>query len=74
MSPFPFGYWRNGQFEYDGPMGIRASVVLYVLALIVVVGGVDLLFFRHHVTARLIVNVGIVMVFAGFYWTFLKRP
>jgi hypothetical protein len=44
-----------------------------VLALVAVVVGVDVLFFRHHVLERLIVNVGIVLVFAGFYLTFLKR-
>jgi hypothetical protein len=55
-------------------MGIRAAVVLYVLALVAVVVGVDVLFFRHHVLERLMVNVGIVLVFAAFYLTFLKRP
>ena len=53
-------------------MGIRATVVLYVLALVAVVVSVDVLFFRHHSLERLIVNVGIVLVFAAFYLTFLK--
>jgi len=48
--------------------------VLYVLAMVGVVVGVDVLFFRHHFWARLIVNVGIVAVFAAFYLRFLKRP
>ena len=47
--------------------------MLYVLALIVVVVGVDVLFFRGHVWERLIANVGIVLVFALFYLRFLKR-
>jgi hypothetical protein len=51
-------------------MGGRATVVPYVLALVAVVVGVDLLFFRHHVLARLMVNVGIVLVFAAFYLRF----
>ena len=55
-------------------MGRQAAIVLYVLALVVVVVGVDVLFFRHHFWARLIVNVGIVLVFGAFYWRFLKRP
>jgi hypothetical protein len=55
-------------------MGIRTAVVLYLLALVAVVVGVDVLFFRHHVLERLIVNIGIVLVFAAFYLTFLKRP
>jgi hypothetical protein len=40
--------------------------VIYVLALICVVVGVDILFFRHHFWARLIANFGIVMAFAAF--------
>jgi len=55
-------------------MGRQTGVVLYVLALVAVVVGVDVLFFRHHLWERLIVNVGIVMVFAAFYLRFLKRP
>jgi hypothetical protein len=51
----------------------QAAVVLYVLALVAVVVGVDILFFRHHLWERLIVNVGIVLVFAAFYLRFLKR-
>lgn len=47
---------------------------LYVGGLIVVVVGLDVLFFRHHVWERLLVNVGIVMVFAAFALRFLKKP
>ncbi|MGP8001736.1 MAG: hypothetical protein ACLPKI_31095 [Streptosporangiaceae bacterium] len=54
-------------------MGTRTVVALYVLTLIAVVVGVDLLFFRHVFWDRLIVNVGIVLVFAAFYWRLLKR-
>jgi hypothetical protein len=54
-------------------MGYQTVVVLYVLALIAVVVGVDVLFFRHEFSERLIANVGIVMVFGAFYWRFLKR-
>jgi hypothetical protein len=52
----------------------QAGVVLYALALVAVVVGVDILFFRHHFWERLIVNVGIVLVFGAFYLRFLKRP
>jgi len=54
-------------------MRSQAAVVLYVLALIAVVVSVDVLFFRHHFTERLIVNVGIVLVFGALYFRFLKR-
>jgi len=54
-------------------MGRQAAIALYVLALIAIVVGVDVLFFRHHFWERLAVNVGIVLVFGAFYWRFLKQ-
>jgi hypothetical protein len=54
-------------------MGRQAATVLYVVALIAVVVGVDILFFRHHFWERLAVNVGIVLVFVAFYFRFLKH-
>lgn len=53
-------------------MGRQSVVVLYVLALAAVVVAVDILFFRHHFWARLMVNVGIVLVFWAFYVRFLQ--
>jgi hypothetical protein len=55
-------------------MGRQAAIVLYVLAMIAVVVGADILFFKGQFWARLIANVGIVLVFAAFYLRFLKRP
>jgi hypothetical protein len=55
-------------------MGRQVVVVFYVLALVAVVLGADVLFFRHHFWERLIANVGIVLVFGAFYYRFLKRP
>ena len=55
-------------------MGRQVTAVLYVLAMVAVIVGVDLLFFRHHFWERLAVNVGIVLVFAAFYFRFLRRP
>jgi hypothetical protein len=55
-------------------MGRQPAVVLYVLALVTVVVGVDVLFFRNRFWERLMVNVGLVLVFAAFYLRFLKRP
>jgi hypothetical protein len=49
-------------------------VVLYVVVLVAAVVGVDLLFFRNRFWERLIVNIGIVMVFGAFYLRFLKKP
>ena len=54
-------------------MGRTVAIVLYVLALVAGIVAVDVLFLRHHVWTRLAVNVGIVVVWATFYLTFLKR-
>lgn len=50
------------------------SVVLYVVVLITVVVSVDLLFFKDRFWERLMVNIGIVLVFAAFFLRFLKNP
>jgi protein-S-isoprenylcysteine O-methyltransferase Ste14 len=55
-------------------MGRPAIVVPYVLTMVAVVVGVDVLFFRHHSWPRLLVNIGIVLVFGAFYLRFLKHP
>lgn len=70
----PTADWRHSEFEWVGLMRVRTTIVLYVLALVAVVVGADLLFFRHHVLERLIANAGIVLVFTAFYLTFLRRP
>ena len=48
-------------------------LAVYVVALIAVVVGVDVLFFRDQFWERLIVNIGIVLVFAAFYLRLLKH-
>ncbi|MFZ3277711.1 MAG: hypothetical protein WA182_12485 [Candidatus Sulfotelmatobacter sp.] len=52
----------------------QVAGVLYVVAMAAVIVGVDFVFFRNRFLERLTVNIGIVMVFAAFYWRFLKRP
>jgi hypothetical protein len=49
-------------------------VVVYILVLIAVVVSVDLLFFKNRFWERLMVNIGIVLVFAAFGLRFLKNP
>lgn len=49
------------------------SVVLYIVALIAVVVTVDVLFFKNRFWERLLVNIGIVLVFAAFYLRFAKK-
>jgi hypothetical protein len=55
-------------------MGKSAAGALYLVAMIVVVVGLDVLFFRGHVWERLAANVGIVLVFAAFFFRFLRHP
>ena len=54
-------------------MGRQLAVALYVLAMVVTVVAVDVFFFRHQFLERLLVNVGIVLVYASFYFRFLKN-
>lgn len=55
-------------------MGRQVAGVLYVVAMAAVIVGVDFVLFRHRFWERLIVNIGIVLVFAAFYLRFLRRP
>ena len=55
-------------------MGKQVAAAVYVLAMVAVVVGVDVLFFRHYFWERLAVNVGIVLVFGAFYLRFLRHP
>ena len=48
--------------------------MLYVLVLMAVIVTVDVLFFKNRFWERLMVNIGIVLVFAAFYLRFLKNP
>jgi hypothetical protein len=48
--------------------------VLYAVAMAAVIVGVDFAFFRNRFWERLIVNIGIVLVFAAFYLRFFRRP
>ena len=54
-------------------MDRRMAVVLYVVAMAAVIVGVDFAFFRDRFWERLIVNIGIVLLFGAFYLRFLKQ-
>lgn len=54
-------------------MTARVALILYVVAMIAAIVGVDFAFFRNRFLERLAVNVGLVLVFAAFYLRFLKR-
>ncbi len=55
-------------------MGSRTTPVLFAVLLAIVIVAVDVLFFRNRFWERLMVNIGIVLVFAAFYLRFLKGP
>jgi hypothetical protein len=55
-------------------IGRQATVVLYVVLMAATVVAVDVLFFRNRFWERLMVNIGIVLVFGAFYFRFLKHP
>jgi hypothetical protein len=54
-------------------MDRQVSVVLYVVAMVAIIVGVDIAFFRDRFWERLMVNVGMVLVFGAFYLRFLGR-
>lgn len=47
--------------------------LLYVVLMAAVIVAVDVLFFKHYFWERLSVNVGLVLIFAAFYFRFLKH-
>jgi hypothetical protein len=54
-------------------MGRPVAVVLYMVAMVAVIVGVDFAFFRDRFWARLTANVVIVAVFAACYLIFLRE-
>jgi len=54
--------------------GLGITAVLYVAAMVAVVIGVDVAFFRNRFWERLIANIGIVLLFGAFYLRFLRHP
>jgi len=48
------------------------SLTIYAIVMIVIIVSVDLLFFKGKFLPRLIINIGIVLIFIAFYFRFLK--
>ena len=59
----------------EGVMGMSRStvIVIAVLVMIAIIVSVDVLFLKDYFWARLLVNIGIVAVFAVLYLVFLKN-
>ena len=55
-------------------MGRHVAVVIYLAGMVALIVAVDFLFFRHRFWERLMVNIGIVLVFVAFYLRFVSRP
>jgi hypothetical protein len=54
-------------------MGRSAASAVYVIVMVALIVGVDVLFFRGHFWERLAANVGIVLLFAAFYFRFIRH-
>ncbi len=54
-------------------MSRNTYVALFVAVMIAATVSVDFLFFKNRFWERLIVNIGIVVMFAAFYFRFLKN-
>ncbi len=54
-------------------MSRQVGVALYAVAMVAVIVGVDWMFFRDRFWERLMVNIGIVLLFGAFYLRFLKH-
>jgi hypothetical protein len=54
-------------------MGLQITAVLYIVTMAALIVGVDFAFFRNRFWERLAVNIGIVLVFAAFYFRFFTR-
>jgi hypothetical protein len=46
--------------------------IFFSVAVITTIVTVDLLFFRHHTTQRLLANIAIVLAYGTIYFTFSK--
>ena len=51
----------------------RIVIAMYVIVMIAVIVGADVAFFRHRFWERLMVNIGIVLVFGAIYLRFFRH-
>ena len=74
MGPlFPVGArWKLKRVVAE--MGRQVTNVIYVAVMVAVIVGVDIAFFRNRFWERLMVNIGVVLVFAAFYFRFFREP
>lgn len=69
--------WIGSKRRYTSVRGSKMTGnlfrVLFVVVMVAVIVSVDLLFLRHHFTARLIANIGIVLMFVIVYFISFKK-
>jgi hypothetical protein len=58
--------------ERSVDMSKNVYMVIFFLLMVGSIVSLDVLFLREHFVARLLVNIGIVVVFSAFYFVFLK--
>jgi len=51
----------------------HVAIIFFVVAIVIVVVGVDFVFFRERFWERLMANIGIVLVFVLLYWIFFRQ-
>lgn len=49
------------------------ALSLYIAAMVVIIVGLDVAFFRQRFVERLIANIGVVLLFGAFYLRFFGR-
>ena len=54
-------------------MRSQTTIALYLLAMVAVIVALDVLLLRNRFWPRLAVNVGIVLIFAAFYFELLRK-
>jgi hypothetical protein len=64
---------NDDQVGKGRPMTKSMMLVVFLVAMVAIVVGVDVMVFRHRFWERLFVNIGIVAVFVVFYFTVLKH-
>jgi hypothetical protein len=54
-------------------MRSQTGIALFVILMVAVIVAIDVLFLKNRFWARLASNIGIVLIFAAFYFRFLKH-
>ena len=53
-------------------LNMNQSHIYLIATMILTIVSIDILFFRNHLLARFLANVGVVLIFIAFYIRYLK--